>query len=351
MKILVDTPLNSLSLGNVGFNIVRELFDKGHDVGIFPVGKVDLSAYEVSQDLKEKLEHSMNSRFDYLSEDIPSLRIWHLNGAENRKNPKQYLYSFYECNQPTDIEQKICNAQTKAIFSSSYAANAFNANYIPIGFDKDFHANDKKYLEDVVHFGLMGKFEKRKHTAKIIKTWAEKYGNNNKYQLSCCVTNPFFEQEEMQHLIHSALNGERYTNINFLPFLKTNKEVNELMNAIDIDLTGLSGGEGWNLPAFNSSCLGKWSVVLNETSHKDWATKDNSILVESDGELECQDNKFFMKGSPFNQGTFYNWNKESVIAAMEEAEKKVGQVNSEGQKLADKFTYSKTVDSIISLIS
>jgi len=351
MKILVDTPLNSLSLGNVGFNIVRELFDKGHDVGIFPVGNVDLSAYEISQDLKEKLENSVNSRFDYLSPDIPALRVWHLNGAENRKNSKQYLYSFYECNQPTEIERKICDAQTKTMFSSSYAAKAFNANYIPIGFDKDFYANDKKYLDGVVHFGLMGKFEKRKHTAKIIKTWAEKYGNNNKYQLSCCVTNPFFEQEEMQHLIHSALNGERYTNINFLPFLKTNKEVNELMNAIDIDLTGLSGGEGWNLPAFNSSCLGKWSIVLNETSHKDWATKDNSILVESNGEFDCHDNKFFVKGSPFNQGTFYDWNKDSVISAMEEAEKKVGQVNTEGQKLADKFTYSKTVDGIISLIS
>ena len=351
MKILVDTPLNSLSLGNVGFNIVRELFDKGHDVGIFPVGNVDLSAYEISPDLKEKLENSVNSRFDYLSPDIPALRVWHLNGAENRKNSKQYLYSFYECNQPTEIERKICDAQTKTMFSSSYAAEAFNANYIPIGFDKDFYANDKKYLEGVVHFGLMGKFEKRKHTAKIIKTWAEKYGNNNKYQLSCCVTNPFFEQEEMQHLIHSALNGERYTNINFLPFLKTNKEVNELMNAIDIDLTGLSGGEGWNLPAFNSSCLGKWSIVLNETSHKDWATKDNSILVESNGEFDCHDNKFFVKGSPFNQGTFYDWNKDSVISAMEEAEKKVGQVNTEGQKLADKFTYSKTVDGIISLIS
>ena len=69
------------------------------------------------------------------------------------------------------------------------------------------------------------------------------------------------------------LGGKTYKNINFLPHLKTNSEMNELYNSIDINLSGLSGAEGWNLPAFNSTCLGKWSIVLNATSHKDWATE------------------------------------------------------------------------------
>jgi hypothetical protein len=155
----------------------------------------------------------------------------------------------------------------------------------------------------------------------------------------------------MSHIINASLGGKRYTKVNFLPHLKTNKEVNELLNAIDIDLTGLSGGEGWNLPAFNATCLGKWSVVLNATSHKDWANKDNSILLEPDGEMDTQDGKFFQKGSPFNQGTFYAWSEDSFVSAMERAEEKVGQTNTEGQKLADKFTYSNTVDAILSHIS
>jgi len=36
---------------------------------------------------------------------------------------------------------------------------------------------------------------------------------------------------------------------------------------------------------------------------------------------------------------------------MEQAEKKVGQINTEGQKLADKLTYKNTVDVILSRIS
>lgn len=354
MKILVDAPINSLSLGNVSFNIIKELFDKGHEVGIWPMNEqnIDISAYNMTDDLSSKFKQALDSRFDFLSPDVPSLKIWHLNGSENRKNSKQYLYTFYECSRPTDVEKKLCNSQQETIFSSSYASNQFDSShYVPLGLDPEFKPTGKKYLEGVTHFGLMGKFEKRKHTAKIINSWVKKYGNNNKYQLSCCVTNPFFKSEEMSHLINAALEGKRYNNVNFLPFLKTNEEVNEFLNAIDIDLTGLSGGEGWNLPAFNATCLGKWSIVLNKTSHKDWANNKNSILIDSSSEMECSDGKFFAKGGPFNQGVFYDWDVDSVVSAMETAEEKVGQVNTEGQKLSDKFSYSNTVDGILSHIS
>lgn len=353
MKILVDAPLNSLSLGNVSVNIIKELNKKGHEVGIWPMNEsnVDLSAYSFTDEEKSWFQDGINKRLDFLSPDIPSIKVWHLNGSENRKNPNQYLYTFYECSDPTEVERKLCDAQNKTFFSSSYAAEKFGAEFAPLGFDRDFFRTEKTYLNDVIHFGLMGKFENRKHTAKIIRTWIQKYGNNSKYQLTCCVTNPFFNEDEMAHLINNALGGERYNNVNFLPYLKTNNEVNEFLNAIDIDLTGLSGGEGWNLPSFNSTCLGKWSIVLNETSHKDWATSDNSILVESSSQVDCHDGKFFVTGGNFNQGHFYDWDVDEVVYAMEKAESKVGQINTEGQKLADKFTYSNTVDSILSHIS
>ena len=183
-----------------------------------------------------------------------------------------------------------------------------------------------------------------------MKLWADKYGNNNDYQLTCCVTNPFFKPEQMNQVIAQSLGGKHYTNINFLPFLKTNSEVNELLNAIDIDLTGLSGAEGWNLPAFNASCLGKWSGVLNNTSHKDWATKENSILVEPSGTEEIYDGAFFHKGQDFNQGNMNSFSDESFNNATEEAINKCNTNNVEGIKLKDKFSYSNTIDSILKLI-
>ena len=188
----------------------------------------------------------------------------------------------------------------------------------------------------------MGKFEKRKHTAKIFATlWAQKYGNNYNYQLSCCITNPFMKPEQLNALISQALEGKKYGNINFLPFLQTNSEVNEFLNAVDIDLGGLSGAEGWNLPSFNATALGKWSIVLNATSHKDWANDKNSILVEPSGKIPCYDGQFFHQGQPFNQGNIYDFNDEDVLAKTEEAEKICKTENTEGLKLQNDFSLWK----------
>ena len=151
----------------------------------------------------------------------------------------------------------------------------------------------------------------------------------------------------MESAIRNILEGKRYGNINFLPFLPKNSQVNDFINSIDIDLGGLSGAEGWNLPSFNASCLGKWSIVLNATSHTDWATPENSILIDPDGKQEVYDNIFFKKGAEFNQGNIYTFNDDELISAMEKAESICKNVNIEGEKLKDKFTYKNTLEKIL----
>jgi hypothetical protein len=59
---------------------------------------------------------------------------------------------------------------------------------------------------------------------------------------------------------------------------------------------------------------------------------------------------FFQKGSEFNQGTWPIYSDEAMFAAMEKAEKNFGKINTEGLKLANSMTYSKTVDSILANI-
>ena len=359
MKLLLEVPFNSLSFGNVSYNIIRELYKRNCEIGIFPIGpidKIDLSAFNPPEDIKSYIDSGIKKRWKFIKDKTPSFKLWHLNGSENRKAQNQHLFTFYECNEPTDEEIAICCAQDTTFFSSTSAQKEFekngatNTEFVPLGLDPDFYPTEKTYLQDVVHFGLMGKFENRKHTQKIIRAWLKKYGNNTKYQLSCCINNPFFKPEQMQGLINETLQGTHYNNINFIPPLAKNSEVNDLLNSIDIDLTGLSGGEGWNIPAFNATCLGKWSIVLNATSHKDWATESNSILIEPSGQMPVTDGVFFQPNSPFNRGTFYTWTEEEAIAAMEKAEYKAGQLNSEGRKLAEEMTYSKTVSRILDCI-
>jgi hypothetical protein len=356
-KIIFNAPLNNLSFGNVSYNLLKEMYKREMNVIYFPIGEsLDFSAFDKSsEDFRNWVTSSANSRLVNIKKDIPCLKMWHLMNSEFRLSDNQILYTFYELDSPTQTEASIANLQQKTVFSSRHANSLFkragcdNTCNIPIGFDLDFHKTGKEYLKDTIHFVLMGKFEKRKHTQKIIQLWAKKFGNDTKYQLSCCVTNPFFQPDQMNQIVHNALGGQRYNNINFLPRLKTNSEVNELLNSADIDLTGLSGAEGWNLPAFNATCLGKWSVVLNCTSHKDWANQSNSFLVEPSYKEPAEDGVFFRSGQEFNQGNIYGFNEDNVISKIEEAIKKCKENNTEGEKLKDEFNYSKTLDAILSL--
>jgi len=351
-------PINSLSFGNVTYNFLREMYRKQLNVAIFPIGdEIKLEAFDkIEKDFQEWIVSRVQNRFHIVKKDMPTLTMWHLNGADLRVTPNQYLYTFYEVDEPTLVEQSISNLQNKTIFSTSHAAECFknsgcnNTCSIPIGFDEDFKPTEKSYLPNKVHFGLMGKFEKRKNTANIIKAWIKKYGNNYNYQLSCCITNPFFKQEQMNQILGNLFEGKTYGNINFIPYLKTNSEVNEFMNAIDIDLTGLSGAEGWNLPAFNSTCLGKWSIVMNHTSHKDWANKDNCILVEPDKKEPIYDGVFFHQGHPYNQGNMYSISEDKMIDAFEKAEKISGKLNKKGVNLIKEFNYKNSLNKILETI-
>lgn len=358
-ELIVKAPINSLSFGNVSVNILREIYKSGTNVALFPIGdQVDLKAYDkLEEDFKSWINSCVSNRFNLAKKDIPTLTQWHLNGSEHRVSSSQYLYTFYETDEPTAVETQLVNLQDKVIFSSNHALDRFkftgckNISHAPCGFDTDFVRNEKKYLEGKIHFGLMGKFEKRKNTGKILKAWAEKYGNNYDYQLSCCITNPFFTPEQMNQIIANVFEGKVYGNINFLPYLQTNSEVNEFLNAIDIDLTGLSGAEGWNLPAFNATCLGKWSIVLNSTSHKDWANKENSIFIEPDGTEPIYDGSFFQQGSPFNQGNMCSISDETITKALEKSETFYGKINEKGLELPSKFTYKNTLNKIMEVIN
>jgi hypothetical protein len=358
MKLVVEAPINSLSFGNVSVNLLREMYKKQIDIALFPVGEqADLDAFDkLDKEFVKWLQKSIDSRYSILKSDLPTLKIWHINGSEKRITEKQYLYTFYELDSPTEVEKSIVKLQSKTIFSSDYARKSFklydceNVQAIPLGFDTDFHKTEKEYLKDKIHFGLIGKFEKRKHTSKIIKAWAKKYGNNYKYQLSCLISNPFLKTEQMNQMLQEAVEGKHYGNINFIPHLKTNSEVNDLLNAIQIDLSGCSGAEGWNLPSFNSTALGKWSVVLNSSSHKDWATDSNSILLQPNGKELAADGLFFGQGGPFNQGNIYTFDDDEFTAAMELAESKATTTNEEGLKLQKQFTYENTLNKVLDVI-
>ena len=47
MRIIFEAPINSLSFGNVAINLLREMWKRNMEVGLFPIGKADASAHNL----------------------------------------------------------------------------------------------------------------------------------------------------------------------------------------------------------------------------------------------------------------------------------------------------------------
>jgi hypothetical protein len=275
-----------------------------------------------------------------------------------RPSDKQFTLSFHEVDSATETEVNIVNQQDHTFFTSSWTVDTFktyganNVSFVLLGLDEDFTPINRRLVaDDITHWVLGGtKWEQRKNTELIIKTWIKKYGGNAAHQLSLAVTNPFFKPEQMHVLYQQALGMTKPFNVNVLPLLKTNVEMNALYNSADICLAGLSSGEAWNIPSFTTTAFGKWSCVLNATGHKDWATAENCVLVEPTGMRPVYDNAFFVQGAPNNQGNVYAVTEERVLEAFERAEKVAKTPNPAGERLRETHTYAKTVDQILQVI-
>jgi len=53
---------------------------------------------------------------------------------------------------------------------------------------------------------------------------------------------------------------------------------------------------------------------------------------------------------PFNQGEYYKLKGTDISESFDRAIEKAGQKNTQGTKLRDEFTYSKTIDTILDCI-
>jgi hypothetical protein len=327
---------------------------------LFPIGGVDINTQNKNDGFFEWLNQCAIKANSSHSKNNPIFKLWHLAGSLKSFSKEQVLMSFYELDSPTKTELNIVRNNNKILLSSKYAISCFknlgcdNLDFIPLAFDAEHFSKIARPQERTdVHFGLAGKLEpQRKRHLKTLSAWASKYGNRPGYFLNCSLYNHFLDPNVQSQIINQALGGQRYWNINFLPYLPTNAAYNQFINNNDIILA-MSGGEGWGLPEFQSVALGKHCVGLNAHAYKDWMNDANTTLVNPNGKIPAYDNIFFKEGQEYNQGNIFDWNEEEFISATETSEKKFrsNPENTEGLKLQTEFTYSKMTDSILNTLN
>ena len=365
MKLNLHLPINSTSFGQTSTLILRTLFDEikagkrnDEDFSVFALGQVDTKTQDLPQDFSSWLGVKIQSSLEKHDRKTPTFKLWHLNGGMESLSEKQTLLSFYELDQPTEAELNAVR-NNNTLFSSSYTIENFEkakakSSLLPLAFDDyNFKNTGKTYFGDGrVVFNLCGKFEKRKNHEKVIQSWIKRFKNDRKYFLQCAVYNPFINPEGNNNIISNVLKGDKPFNTSFIPFLDKNSHYNDFLNSADIVL-GMSGGEGWGLPEFSSSCLGKHSVILNAHGYKDWVGHAGSEMVEPSSKSEAYDGVFFHKGAPFNQGSIFDFNEDQFIDACEQAVLRVknNKVNENAKQLKALFSKVKLLDNIIKYAS
>ncbi len=366
-RLNLHLPLSQLSLGQVSFNLLRECYKRKIQVTLFP-RQIDLSAFKVDQAFGQWIERAVNTRFTKLDRKVPTLTCWHIQDSQFRLSDKQVLLSFHETDSPTESEINVVNQQDHTFFTSSWTVENFktygaqNVSFVPLGLDEDFVPAGRRLIsDDITHWLLCGKYEDlRKMTGAKIQAWIKRYGGKREHRLTICVHNPFYQKRQLpngqiegfdMNDIYARLfaNGKP-ANVQIMPPLKTNAEMLQLYQSADIDLSGFARSEGWNVPAHTATALGKWSIVSNCSAHKDWATTENSILVEPVGAIKAVDGFFFREGEPFSQGNMADFPPDAFDNALVEAEKRAKTPNPAGEALRTQHTYAKTLDAILEKI-
>ena len=206
MQFAVQVPLNSLSFGQVSFNLLYEFYKLGLNPHIFKASdhQIDFSAYDFEQDFTSWIIKNHNEALLKHNRNIPCIRLWHINDSLRTYSNRQILLTFHETDQLTPIEANILK-NSEVCVTSKYTQDVFansgvSSSIVHLGFDSNhFKILDKKYFDDGrITFNLCGKYEKRKHHTKIVKAWIKKYGIP--LALYVDLKNVYIGPKELSHL-------------------------------------------------------------------------------------------------------------------------------------------------------
>jgi glycosyltransferase involved in cell wall biosynthesis len=357
MNINLELPINGLSFGQVSFGLLKEFFNRKFLPNLFPIGQVDLQAYDIDKPFFDWLQFCCQKAHANFSRKFPTIRLWHLIESERRLSDKTILWTFHETDSLTKTEKNIIRNNDLVLFSSNYSYEIAKSEGLEnVGvchpyFDSHNVKEDNNIQKiDAINFLLIGKFEKRKHTRKIIRIWKKLFANDKRYRLNCLIDNPFIQKDQWAEILNEVFEGSVPWNVNLIPRQDKNSDVNKLMNACDIDLSGLSGAEGFNLPLFNMLSLNKVCVAMDAHAHSDFINNGNAIIVKPSQKIPIYDDAFFRLGNIVNQGNMFDFDDKEVEDKILQAVEFFNSCEKSISTLPSVFSVQNTVDTLLSKI-
>ncbi len=356
MDLNFTSPINKLSYGYSGLNILRELIlTNEYRVSLFPIGQMEVDDHLDAECVKQGRKNA-----ETYNKFAPSIRLYHqFDLAQHVGKGTHIGFPIFELDKFSKVERHHIENQDKLFVCSKWAkeiilsaTNQKNVEVVPLGTRKYLDISSSAYQRNPgteCVFLNVGKWEKRKGHLLLIKAFEAAFHTEDKVELWLLPHNFFNKKEENKYWEDLYLNSKfgRAGKVRIIERLKNHNEVISLMKAADVGVWP-SLAEGWNLPLLEMMSLGKHVITTNYSAHTEYCDNTNSHLIPI-SELElANDNKWF-----FDQG---NWAKfddvafDSLVQYMRRIHREYiySQVNNSGIITGRKYSWKNTVERLIS---
>jgi len=358
MKLNLNAPIGFTGYGVAGINICKQLVANNYDVSLFPIGNINTENQEDTN-----LMQGLSAKGDSFDYDSPSLKIWHQFDLVNKIGRGKYTaYPFFELDKLKSLEVHHLNFPDQLIVASQWAKNILIDNGItrpitiaPLGVDRKVFRpqegglQDPELDNDAYKFIAIGKWEVRKGYDILCELFNKAFESSDNVQLWILASSheSCFSKEELNQWHNYYLSSKLKSKIKIFPRIGSQIDVARIMASSNCGLF-ISRAEGWNLELLEMMSTGKPVITTNYSAHTEFATKDNSMLVDIDITEKAYDGKWFHG--------FGNWAKigktqeDQIIEYMRLAYDQKLNSNDNGIETANKFSWENTTQKIMEIL-
>jgi len=293
--------------------------------------------------------------FDY---NAPSVRHFHQNMlAQHVGRGPRVGSTVFELDKFRPDELNHLRSQDALVTASKWGAEVFRANgleqpmlVMPHGVDRGIFNPDVKpsikFEGNPTVFINVSKKEVRKGHEELIEAFCRAFSPKDNVRLIMHWRNRFYSDEQNEawdNLYKNSMMGDK---IHIVPgFLDSQEEVAGLYASADCGVYP-SKAEGFGLGPLELMSCGKQIILTNNTGHKEYATYENSLLIETPNKEPAYDGFWFHAKHNEEWAAIDDEAIDQMVEHLRLVHKTQQEngytINEEGIKTAKQFTWNST---------
>lgn len=360
------------SYGLCALNIVKALYNLGHQVSVFPLA---LEQSDIPPQFHESLQVGLTNA-QYWDVNAPCVSITHQNMMTLSAGKRRIGWPIFELDTFTPHELHHLASLDEIIVCSQWAKNVCVANglkqpihVVPLGVDTSIfypRSKPRKPTDGPTVFLSVGKKEIRKLHDRLRLYFEKAFTPSDNVELWLVWGNRILDArkpKESADWTKHYQTGPMAEKIHLFEWLPSQTDVAEMMRRADCYI-GLSRAEGWNLNLLEAMACGNTCIANEYSGHTEFAYGnrflENKLVIS--GNIW---NVPYRASEPAVDGTWFfgqgNWmafeepEEELVIKHMREYHDMVkdigGWFNTEGVETAKRFSWENSARTLIEVLS